>query len=255
MNLNINGRSFNNQAGLTNGKQAESGQQNIAQGQQMFKAAGGLAAAELARMNAGDGFNIPSNQTNSNGGALTMGDNGQGMIGQQAINQNQVMIGFSGGPTTYIQGRTPPPPPPPPVTPPPVTQPPVTQPPVTQPPVTQPPVTQPPVITTGPPQVDPGFTWPCVDPSTGQAVYTHIEYDRNTAFVPDTQNNKMYFNIQEFTDLASTKFGGFPPGGQAGVASLIQSGELKQIPTGANGLPELGRPPDPAIAGVDYTFA
>ncbi len=245
MNLNINGRSFNNQAGLTNNKQTESGQQNIAQGQQMFKAAGGLAAAELARLNAGDGFNIPTNQTNSNGGALTMGDNGQGMIGQQGINQNQVMIGFSGGPVTYIQGRTQPPPPPP-------------QPPTPDPPVTQPPVTQPPVITipptTLPPQVDPGLTWPCRD-STGQVVYTHIEYDRNTAFVLDAQNNKAYFNIQEFNTLAATKFGGFPPNGQAGVLALINSGELQQIPTGENGLPALGRPPDPAIEGLDYTLA
>ena len=245
MNLNINGRSFNNQAGLTNNKQTESGQQNIAQGQQMFKAAGGLAAAELARLNAGDGFNIPTNQTNSNGGALTMGDNGQGIIGQQGINQNQVMLGFSGGPVTYIQGYTPPAPVPVPVP--------------TQPPVTTPPVTTPPVITipptTLPPQVDPGYTWPCVDPSTGQTVYTHIEYDRNTAFVLDAQNNKAYFNIQEFNTLAATKFGGFPPNGQAGVLALINSGELQQIPTGENGLPALGRPPDPAIEGVDYTLA
>lgn len=233
MNLNINGRSFNNQAGLTNNKQTESGQQNIAQGQQMFKAAGGLAAAELARLNAGDGFNIPTNQTNSNGGALTMGDNGQGMIGQQGSNQNQVMIGFSGGPVTYIQGYTP--------------RPPV---PVPLPIIVDPVITLPPQ----PPQVDPGYTWPCRD-STGQVVYTHIEYDRNTAFVLDAQNNKAYFNIQEFNTLAATKFGGFPPNGQAGVLALINSGELQQIPTGENGLPALGRPPDPAIEGVDYTLA
>ncbi len=274
MNLNINGRSFNNQAGQTNGKQAQSGQQNIGQGQQMFKGKEGLASAELARLKAGDGFNIPTTQTNNNGGSLTMGRGGQGMIGQQAINQNQVMIGFAGGPATYIQGRTPAPRPAPPAPPAPVPVPVPAPPPVPVPiPVPPAPVPAPPAPTPAPvpvpvptsvapippppppAPVSTGLTWPCVDPATGKEVYQHIEYDRKTAYVPDAQGNKLYFNIQQATDLCSTKFGGFPPGGQAGMLALIQSGELKQIPTGANGLPELGRPPEKAIEGQDYALA
>lgn len=248
MNLNIN----NSNRGE---KITQTTQQNISQIQLNENADRPRASEMLAAKNdgyspadalaMGSGFaggfpsiNIPTIQNNNNSGVINSGDDSQNMIGQQGINQNMVSGYFASAPPPRATQ--------PPVTNPPVTRPPATNPPVTNPPITRPPITNPPV--TNPPTPD-YFTIPCENPKTGEIIYEKMSTHRDLGRVM-IDGKPAYFSIDEFTKLASKKFGGFPPNGQAGVIEMIKSGELKRVPTAANGLPDA--PPNPAIEGEDY---
>jgi hypothetical protein len=253
MNLNIN----NSNRGE---KFTQTAQQNIAQKQSIVNADSPHAKEMLAAMNDGyspadalamgssftgasiPSINIPTNQNNNNNGTISSGADSQNTIGQQGINQNMVEIGggYFASASSRVREYTPP------VTKPPVSYPPVTHPPVTHPPVTHPPVTNPPVT---PPPTPDYFTIPCKDPETDEIIYEKMSTHRDFGRVM-IDGKAAYFSIDEFTKLASEKFGGFPPNGQAGVIALINSGELKRVATAANGLPDA--PPNPAIEGEDY---
>ncbi len=242
MNLNIN----NSNRGE---KFTQTAQQNIAQKQSIVNADSPHAKEMLAAMNdgyspadalamgsgGGGSINIPTIQNNNNSGTISSGEDSQNMIGQQGINQNQVMLGFAPTSSRVREYTLPP-----------ATKPPVSYPPVTHPPVTNPPVTNPPVT---PPPTPDYFTIPCKDPETDEIIYEKMSTHRDFGRVM-IDGKPAYFSIKEFTKLASEKFGGFPPNGQAGVIALINSGELKRVPTAANGLPDA--PPNPAIEGEDY---
>jgi hypothetical protein len=273
INFNAHGNQ-NSQAGKLGGSQ--NAKQNIQQNQGInFEGQGNSALNLLAKLNSGglqgnalrnDAFN-PSQpgQLNVNTGNLMSRGGIFSQLADQNIQQNQFMSFNKGnGPITIIEGGYPPPPPPAPVpVPVPVPPPPVPIPvPVPVPvPVPTPVPTPPPPPTpitptpTPPPPPTECFEWPCVD-QHGNTVLNYTSYDRHTAFVNDQQGNKMYFDMNQFQQLQDRLYGGYyPPGGQAEIVGLIQSGQLSQIPCGPDGLPILNRPPEAAIEGVDYTFA
>jgi hypothetical protein len=78
-------------------------------------------------------------------------------------------------------------------------------------------------------------------------------YDKHTASVPG--DGRFFNKDQLFNLLVRDGYNGFPLNSGQLAVKYMNEGRLQVIPTDpATRLPILGRPPDPAIEGIDYEF-
>ncbi|MDJ0625771.1 MAG: hypothetical protein QNJ31_05330 [Candidatus Caenarcaniphilales bacterium] len=252
VNINNFSHSFTNNGDVN---QNQTASQNINQNQAIINNfdAGNAASKLLDRMRQGDSFVTNVGQSNNNSGSVNVGS-GQGMLGFQGINQNQIMFGPTGGSTVIVQGNTEPPPPifiPVPdehIPPEPIVEPEPAPVPVNPGPKPEP-----------PPEKHPDFktdTFPCViTDKHGNTVYpAHYAMHDVRMLTVEKDGETHYFKADDYFNSKQYSNYFYGEGKGMTLAESFEAGHIKPLPTSDSGQPIIAGNPEPAKEGVHYSY-